>query len=55
MKGRQRDVIALHCLAGYEIAEIADMLEISFSTVRVHLHAGRQRLQEIMAGEEGHV
>jgi RNA polymerase sigma factor (sigma-70 family) len=53
LRGRQRDVIALHCLAGYEISEVADMLEISSSTVRVHLHAGRQRLQEIMAGEEG--
>lgn len=53
LKGRQRDVIALHCLAGYEISEVADMLEISSSTVRVHLHAGRQRLQEIMSGEEG--
>jgi RNA polymerase sigma factor (sigma-70 family) len=53
LKGRQRDVIALHCLAGYEISEVADMLEISSSTVRVHLHAGRQRLQEIMTGEEG--
>jgi RNA polymerase sigma factor (sigma-70 family) len=53
LTGRQRDVIALHCLAGYEISEVSDMLEISSSTVRVHLHAGRQRLREIMGGEEG--
>jgi RNA polymerase sigma factor (sigma-70 family) len=52
LKGRQHDVIALHCLAGYEISEVAEMLEISSSTVRVHLHAGRRRLLEIMAGEE---
>lgn len=50
---RQREVIALHCLAGYEISEVADMLQLSSSTVRVHLRAGRQRLREIMSGEEG--
>jgi RNA polymerase sigma factor (sigma-70 family) len=53
LKGRQRDVIALHCLAGYETSEVAEMLGIRLATVRVHLHAGRQRLREIMAGEEG--
>lgn len=53
LEGRQRDVIALHCLAGYEISEVAEMLEISSSTVRVHLHTGWRRLLEIMAGEEG--
>jgi RNA polymerase sigma factor (sigma-70 family) len=55
LEGRQRDVIALHCLAGYEISEVAEMLEIRTPTVRVHLHAGRRRLVEIMAGEEGSV
>ena len=53
LQGRQRDVVALHCLAGYEISEVADMLGIHRSTVRVHLHAGRHRLREILAGEEG--
>jgi RNA polymerase sigma-70 factor (ECF subfamily) len=52
LEGRQRDVIALHCLAGYEISEVAEMLGISPSTVRVHLHTGRRRLLAIMAGEE---
>jgi RNA polymerase sigma-70 factor, ECF subfamily len=52
LKGRQRDVIALRCLAGYEVAQVAEMLGIAPSTVRVHLHAGRRRLGEIMAGEE---
>jgi RNA polymerase sigma-70 factor (ECF subfamily) len=51
--GRQREVIALRCLAGYEVSEVAEMLGISPATVRVHLHAGRARLLEIMAGEEG--
>lgn len=53
LEGRQRDVIALHCLAGYEISEVAEMLGISSSTARVHLHTGRRRLLKIMAGEEG--
>lgn len=52
LKGRQRDVIALHCLAGYEISEVAEILGMKRQTVRVHLHAGRQRLAEMMAREE---
>lgn len=52
LEGRQREVIALHCLAGYEISEVAEMLGIHTATVRVHLHAGRARIREIMAGEE---
>jgi RNA polymerase sigma factor (sigma-70 family) len=53
LNGRQREVVALHCLAGYEIPEIAEMLEINSATVRVHLFAGRRRLLEIMKREEG--
>jgi RNA polymerase sigma factor (sigma-70 family) len=53
LKGRQRDVIALHCLAGYEISEVAEILGISVSTVRVHLHTGRRHLLKMMAREEG--
>jgi RNA polymerase sigma factor (sigma-70 family) len=50
--GRPRDVIALHCLGGYEISEVATMLGISAPTVRVHLHVARRRLREIVAGAE---
>jgi RNA polymerase sigma factor (sigma-70 family) len=46
---RQRDVIALHCLVGYGISDVASMLGITSATVRVHLHFGRARLREIMA------
>jgi RNA polymerase sigma factor (sigma-70 family) len=52
LEGRPREVIALHWLAGYEISEVAEMLGISSSTVRVHLHTGRRRLLEIIGGEE---
>jgi RNA polymerase sigma-70 factor (ECF subfamily) len=53
LPGRQRDVIALHCLAGHEVGEVAEMLGISPSTVRVHLRAGRRHLAELMEREEG--
>ena len=53
LDGRQRDVIALHCLAGYEISEVAEMLGINSATVRVHLHTGRRHLLQRMAREEG--
>jgi RNA polymerase sigma factor (sigma-70 family) len=52
LEGRPRDVIALHCLGGYEISEVAAMLGISAPTVRVHLHVARRRLREIVAGAE---
>jgi RNA polymerase sigma factor (sigma-70 family) len=53
LEGRPGEVIVLHCLAGYEISEVATMLGIKPVTVRAHLHTGRQRLREIMAREEG--
>jgi RNA polymerase sigma-70 factor, ECF subfamily len=53
LEGRPREVMALHCLAGYEISEVAEMLGISAATVRVHLHTARARLRVIMGGEEG--
>jgi RNA polymerase sigma-70 factor (ECF subfamily) len=52
LEGRQREVIALHCLAGYEISEVAEMLGIKTATVRAHLHTGRASIREIMAREE---
>jgi RNA polymerase sigma-70 factor (ECF subfamily) len=52
LEGRPGKVIALHCLAGYEISEVAEILGISAATVRVHLHTGRARLRAIIAEEE---
>jgi RNA polymerase sigma-70 factor (ECF subfamily) len=52
LKGRQREVLALYGLAGFEILEIAEMLVIRPETVRVHLHVGRRRLREILDGQE---
>lgn len=52
LEGRQREVVALHCLAGYEISEVAEMLGIKTATVRAHLHAGRANVRKILAREE---
>ena len=45
-----------HCLrlrlAGYDYAKIAELLKLSASTVRVHVHAARKRLQDEL-GEFG--
>ncbi len=53
LKGRQSEILMLHCIAGYEIVEISEMLGISPETVRVHLHNGRKRLHAMIRGEEG--
>jgi len=44
LHGRQREVFALHCLAGYEMREIALMLGIGRATARVHLSNARRQL-----------
>jgi RNA polymerase sigma-70 factor (ECF subfamily) len=43
---RQAQVIALHYLEDRPVAEIAEILECSPNTVKVHLHKGRQRLAD---------
>jgi RNA polymerase sigma-70 factor (ECF subfamily) len=44
LPGRQRAAVVLHHLAGWPAAEVADALGCAESTVRVHLHRGRQAL-----------
>jgi RNA polymerase sigma-70 factor (ECF subfamily) len=43
---RQAQAIALHYLEDRPITEVADILECSPSTAKVHLHKGRKRLAE---------
>lgn len=50
---RQAQVIALHYLEDRPVAEIAEVLECSPNTVKVHLHKGRQRLAERLGIEMG--
>ena len=44
----QRAAIALHFLEDRSITEIADILDISPSTARVHLHRARQTLSDCL-------
>ncbi|MFV1970511.1 MAG: RNA polymerase sigma factor [Acidimicrobiia bacterium] len=50
---RQAQVIALHYLEDRPVAEIAEILECSPNTVKVHLHKGRQKLAERLGIQMG--
>lgn len=50
---RQAQVIALHYLEDRSVADIADILGCAPSTVKVHLHKGRQKLAERLGVEAG--
>ncbi|RLE14140.1 MAG: SigE family RNA polymerase sigma factor [Actinobacteria bacterium] len=43
---RQAQVVALHYLEDRPVSEIAEILECSPNTVKVHLHKGRRRLAD---------
>jgi len=43
---RQAQAIALHYLEDRAVADIAEILDCSESTVKVHLHKGRRRLEQ---------
>ena len=49
---RQRQVVALRDWAGFETDEVASMLGMSASTVRVHLARGRASLRETLDVKE---
>ena len=50
---RQRQAVVLRDWAGYETTEVAAMLGMRESTVRVHLARGRQALRAALRAEEG--
>ena len=50
---KPRDCLRLR-LAGYDYAKIAELLKLSPSTARVHVHTARKRLRETLEGELGH-
>jgi RNA polymerase sigma-70 factor (ECF subfamily) len=50
---RQAQVIALHYLDDLRITEIAEILECSPNTVKVHLHKGRKKLADRLGVETG--
>jgi len=45
---RQREVLALHCLAGHTLAGTAQIMGITEGTAKTHLHRARKTLQEMM-------
>ena len=45
---RQREVVAMHDMAGLKHAEIASVLRISLANSRVLLHRGRAALRELL-------
>lgn len=49
---RQRAAVSLYFLEDRSIDEIADILEISPSTTRVHLHRARQTLRDRLESQE---
>jgi RNA polymerase sigma-70 factor (ECF subfamily) len=48
----QRAAIILHFEEGLTVPEVSKLLGISQSTVRVHIHRGRRRLQALLSVEE---
>ncbi len=50
LPGKQRAAVALHYLEDASVAYIAEVLDISPATVRVHLHRGRQTLRRRLEG-----
>ena len=48
---RQRRVFVMRDLQGFELSEVARILNCSAVTVRVHLHNARRRVQDLMKGE----
>jgi RNA polymerase sigma-70 factor (ECF subfamily) len=56
---RQGEVVALHCLVGYTLAEAGQILGIGESTAKTHLRRARERLRQLLApapaADRGHV
>ena len=50
---RQAQCIALHYLEDMAIADVADVLDCSPNTVKVHLHKARQTLAERLGASLG--
>jgi RNA polymerase sigma-70 factor, ECF subfamily len=48
---RQRVIVQLADLEGFNSSEIADMLDVSAGTVRWHLHQARQTLRDVLESE----
>ena len=52
---KHKTVLILYYLEGFTIEEIASMLRISASAVKMRMSRGREQLKEILEKEEAHV
>ena len=52
---KNKTVIVLHYLEGFSVEEIARMLRISASAVKMRLSRGREQMKEVIEREENHV
>ena len=52
---KYKTVIVLHYLEGFSVEEIARMLRISSSAVKMRLSRGREQMKEVIEREENHV
>jgi RNA polymerase sigma-70 factor (ECF subfamily) len=50
---KQRAAIVMRYRLDMPVREIADVLDISVATAKVHLHRGRNRLRQMLGVEEG--
>ena len=53
LPARQKTVIYLHYVEGYRVKEIADILGITESAVKVRLFRGRKRMRDMVSMEGG--
>ena len=52
---KNRSAVVLHYLEGYSVEEVAQMLDISVSAVKMRLSRGRDALKSVMSKEEKNV
>lgn len=54
LPSREADVLVLHYVGGYKVAEIAGMFDIKEGTVKRYLHDGRDRLASLLEPQVEH-
>jgi RNA polymerase sigma-70 factor (ECF subfamily) len=52
---KNRGAIVLHYLEGFSVEEVAKMLGISQSAVKMRLARGREALKDLLSAEDNHV
>lgn len=55
LPAKNKTVIVLHYLEGFSVEEIAHMLRISVSAVKMRLSRGREQMKDVIEREENHV